>query len=473
MNSDAQGDTAGAGSRSRTGFQILRFGGLLAGVGLLGMVGLAGAADAEFRVTGYYPGYRQSYLPPSGIDFSVVTHVIHFSVMPNADGTLNTGANGLTAAYSTSLVTAAHAAGRKALVCVGGAGSQAGFQGATTATNLSAFVGKLTNFVATYHYDGVDLDWEPLDVADSNPFTNLVNMLRGALDVLVPRPLLTVATAAQPGWFATLQGRFDQINLMTYDLAGPWPGWVTWFNSPIYNGGYRFPSTGNLVPSADGTVNDFVGAGVEAAKIGVGIAFYGVIWAGGTGTSTGGAALPRQSWTTAPTTTAIAYFDLMSTYYQSNLYNWDSGAQAAYLSLNSAGSASDKFISYDDEHTCQAKVSYARNRGLGGVMIWELGQGYRASQPSGQRDPLLRAIKQAKEATPDITAIHYTNRDIRLSFSSQPLARYRVERTTNLGSGSWSVLTSNIPGTGGVLEVTDPGVLDAAASGFYRVRTPP
>ena len=33
------------------------------------------------------------------------------------------------------------------------------------------------------------------------------------------------------------------------------------------------------------------------------------------------------------------------------------------------------FVSYDDEHTCQAKVSYARDLGLGGVMIWEIGQG--------------------------------------------------------------------------------------------------
>ena len=102
-----------------------------------------------------------------------------------------------------------------------------------------------------------------------------------------------------------LQSRFDQINLMTYDLAGTWPGWVTWFNAPIYDGGYRFPSTGGLVPSTDGMVNSFIAAGVASGKLGIGIAFYGDLWAGGTGTSTGGAALPRQSWTTAPTNTAI------------------------------------------------------------------------------------------------------------------------------------------------------------------------
>ena len=62
---------------------------------------------------------------------------------------------------------------------------------------------------------------------------------------------------------------------MTYDMAGTWPGWVTWFNSPIYDGGYRFPSTGGLIPSTDGMVNNFITAGVAPAKLAVGIAFYG------------------------------------------------------------------------------------------------------------------------------------------------------------------------------------------------------
>lgn len=453
-----------SGSGSRSCF-VLTF--------VWGLLALASPVRGDLRVTAYYPGYRQHYLSPTNIDFSAVSHIIHFSVMPNSDGTLNTGANGLTPSYSTNLVARTHAAGRKALVCVGGAGSQTGFRGATTPANLATFISNLTNFMATYHYDGVDLDWEPLDASDTAQFTNLVNSLRTALNGFDPRPLLTVATASQAALFANLQSLFDQINLMTYDMAGTWPGWVTWFNSPIYDGGYRFPSTGGLIPSTDGMVNDFIAAGVAPAKLAIGIAFYGVVWAGGTGTATGGAALPRQTWTTAPVTTAIAYFDLIPTYFQSNLYHWDTSAQAAYLSLDNTGSGNDKFISYDDEHACQAKVSYARNQGLGGVMIWELGQGYRPSQPSGQRDPLLQAVKQAVLAKPDFTAIMCTNRDIQLDFLSLPLALYRIERTTNLTSGSWDILTNNVLGTGGVLQVTDPGALDARPAQFYRVRTPP
>ena len=92
-----------------------------------------------------------------------------------------------------------------------------------------------------------------------------------------------------------------------------------------------------------------------------------------------------------------AYNTIMSGYYQSNLYHWDTNGQAAYLSISNANPANDMFISYDDQRTCQSKVSYARNHGLGGVMIWELAQDHQNGQP----DPLLQAVKQAL-ATPGL-----------------------------------------------------------------------
>jgi GH18 family chitinase len=220
-------------------------------------------------------------------------------------------------------------------------------------------------------------------------------------------------------------------------------------------------------------VQDFLDAGVAGTKLGIGIAFYGQLWAGGTGTPTGGATAPRQGWTTAPTNSSVSYATIMSTYYASNLYHWDSAAQAAYLSMDSTGSANDKFISYDDEHSCQAKVSYARNRALGRVMIWELDEGYRSSQPAGQRDPLLHAVKRAILARPNLTAIQRTNQDIQFAFTSMPLALYRAQWTTNLSSGVWNTLTNNISGTGGIMLVSDRGALTNQTRRFYRVRTPP
>jgi len=421
--------------------------------------------------TAYYPGYHQKSMAADQIDFTVVSHIIHFSVMPNADGTLNTTINGITEANSAGLVSKTHAAGRKVLVCIGGAGSEAGFQGATTSSNLAGFVGNLVNLLSSRGYDGLDIDWEPLNASDEAQFASLVKALRLALNPLTPRPLLTVATASEPGLFASLQDQFDQINLMTYDMAGPWPGWVTWFNSPIYDGGYRFRN-GNLIPSADGMVSDFIRNGVLPGKLAIGLSFYGVVWTHGAGTPTGGVLLPRQSWTTVPTVTAYSYADIMAKYYQPQQYHWDTAAQAAYLSITNGAPFDDIFLSYDDEHTCQAKVSYARNHNLGGLMIWEITQGHRASEPIGQRDPLLQAIKQAL-ATPGPMAIQLQDQGVQLSFISAPLGLYRILWTDNLASNTWNTLSNNVPGTNGITSVTDPVPIAGQPHRFYRVATPP
>jgi chitinase len=446
----------------------------LSGVACLG----ACNARAAFWSTGYYPGYEQSSMPASNIDFTALTDIIHFSVIPNTDGTVNSSENGLTPVNSADIVTHAHAAGKLVLLCVGGAGSESDFELATTNATLSTFVSNLTNFMAARGYDGVDIDWEPLTVADGPPFTNLVYKLRSALNKFSQYKLLTVAAGAYPPYgdpptaeysmFAALQSQFDQINIMTYDLSGPYEGWVTWFNSPIYDGGYRFPSSGALVPSVNGAVSNFVVNGVSPAKLGIGMAFYGDIWAGGSGTSTGGVTQPRQSWTVAPTMSNATYTAIMAGYYQSGLYHWDTDAQAAYLGVTNANPADDMFITYDDARTCQSKVSYARNQGLGGVMIWELAQDHQG----GQADPLLQAVKQAL-ATPGLISIQSTGPDIELNFASIPLGSYCVEWNSNLAGNVWNTLAvTNVSGTGGILQIFDPDTASANQR-FYRVQTPP
>jgi chitinase len=436
-------------------------------------------ALADLWVTGYYPGYEASQMAPSNIDFTTVTHVIHFALAPETGGSINSTANGLTASACAKLVGLAHAAGRKALVCVGGASTETDFLGATTSANLGLFVSNIVNFMSGYGYDGVDLDWEPFNSADAAQYTNLVMALRAALDGLGAHPLLTVAAPAYPEYgdsptaeftmLASVQGQFDQINIETYDLSGPYEGWVTWYNSPIYDGGYTFPDAPTeLVPSINGAVSNFVNNGVQPGKLGVGLPFYGYTWTGGPGMTQ-----PRQGWpaTNVPTITAYTYAQIMDTYYQSNLYHWDNVAQAAYLSITNVPAPNDMFISYDDGRACQSKVSYARNLHLGGLMIWELSQDYFANQPGGQRTPLTTALKQAL-ATPSLSSIQSNGTNVNLSFTSLPLGLYNVQWTSNLALAPWNTLSSNVAGTGTNVSITDPAPATAPAR-FYRVETPP
>jgi chitinase len=368
---------------------------------------------ADLWSTGYLPGWE----PASNVDCTPLTHVIHFSVVPGTNGTLNASANGITTANSADLVSRTHAAGKQVLICVGGAGSETAFLGATSPATLPAFINNLTNFMATSGYDGVDIDWEPLTLADARQYTNLVNGLRFALNEF-PRPkLLTAAVGAYSPYgdppaseytlFASLQNQFDQINIMTYDLSGPYAGWVTWYNSPLFDGGCRFPSTGGLLPSVNGAVSNFISNGMSPRKLGIGIPFYGYVW---TGTNI---VQPRQSWINAPAVAQLGYDAIMTSYYQSNLYHWDTNVQAAYLSITNGDPARDVFISYDDQHACQAKVNYARNHGLGGVMVWELAQDHQG----GQFDSLALALKQALR-TPGLSSLQRKSDNMKLTFNN-------------------------------------------------------
>jgi chitinase len=428
---------------------------------------------AGLWITGYYPEYEDGNMAISQVDFTTVTHAVHFSVLPNTDGSIDNATFNLSPAVCANFTHTVHKAGRKALLCVGGASTEPGFQGATTSGALTKFASNLVSFVSTNGYDGLDIDWEPLASSDVPAYTNFVKAVRAGLNGLSGIKLLTVAAPAYAEYgdsptaefamFASVQNDFDQINDMTYDLSGPYDGWVTWFDSPIFDGGYTFPSSpGELVPSVNASIANFTKAGVAPGKLGIGMPFYGYIWTGGPGVTA-----PRQGWSAvAPTVSTPSYTEIISDYYKANEYHWDAVAQAPYLSITNTPAANDMFISYDDPKECQVKVSDARNLGLGGIMMWELTLDF-----SGAGQPLLTALHQA-EATPQIVSAGVQNGKLTFSFSTLPLASYRILWTSNLMSGSWNTLTNNIAGTGTNAQVTDPGGIGSEAR-FYRVQTPP
>jgi len=67
-----------------------------------------------------------------------------------------------------------------------------------------------------------------------------------------------------------------------------------------------------------------------------------------------------------------------------------------------------------------------------------------------------------------ISQLQISGADYVVSFSSVAGKTYRVERSDTLANGSWTTVSNNIAGTGGVLQVTDTGAA-AQPKRFYRV----
>jgi chitinase len=356
-------------------------------------------------LTGYYPSYQESLMPPSEIDYTALTHLIHWPVLPRPDGTLDLDTFGMTLEQSQTIVKGAHAAGIKVLLGIGGdteSGATKGFRTATAGARRAKFVRKIVNLMRSRNYDGVDINWEDLRAKDTANFTALFRQLRKALNRISPRPLLTMPPAVflgddvTPGLVAGIQQWLDQVNIQTYVMSGPYDGWVTWFNSPLHDGGFTFPSTGGPVPSIDMLVDSFVNAGVPRSKIAIGIQFDAAVWAGGSGTDTGGVTKPRQSWVTAPTVDFMRYADIVTNFTPAQGFQafFDDAAEEPWLSYDDpANDANDRFVSYDDAEAIRQKALYLQSQNLQGAFIFEITGDYLPSNPPGEQHPLLSAAK--------------------------------------------------------------------------------
>jgi len=207
-------------------------------------------------VSVYYTAYDGLQNPtPEQIDMRGITHLLFFALGPNADGSVNSQTYSL-ATNSPHVISVVHAAGKKCLICVGGGGTGPTFSQAIAPAVQSTFITNIVNFCVSEGFDGVDLDFEPMQSTDLSNFTSFVTNLRAALTTAKPGLLLTSAAEPYgfPATFAAVQDKFDQINVMTYDLSGPWPGWSTWYD-------------GLTVTRADDGTTELVGPLVDQAAL--------------------------------------------------------------------------------------------------------------------------------------------------------------------------------------------------------------
>jgi chitinase len=345
----------------------------------------AGGFDPAW-VLGYHVGYEAGDYPTAAVDFAAMSHVIIGVVIPNANGTLAThydidNVNG--PIWASGVATAAHAAGRKALLMIGGAETLAGFEGAAAPANRAAFVTHLLAEMDARGADGLDLDWEPLAPADYANFMSLAQALRAARPAL----LLTVPV----GWVnVNLDNAaaplFDRIDIMSYDMEWPADGWKSWYTSALHGESATTPS------SIESSVDFYLASGVPRSKLGVGIGFYGVCWHGVTAARQ---AIAQGAGIYGSDNT-YSYRNIVTQYFSAPNYHYDAVAQMPYLAnANAFGpGAGCNFLSYEDATSIAAKGAWATRNGLGGTIIWNIGEGYVPEQP-GQENALLEAVNAA------------------------------------------------------------------------------
>jgi serine/threonine protein kinase len=75
-------------------------------------------------------------------------------------------------------------------------------------------------------------------------------------------------------------------------------------------------------------------------------------------------------------------------------------------------------------------------------------------------------------SAPGITSTDLIGSDVQISFSSVAGKSYLVERNQSFPIGSWTVVANNVAGTGGIVQVIDPGAAGLPKQ-YYRVQVLP
>ena len=81
---------------------------------------------------------------------------------------------------------------------------------------------------------------------------------------------------------------------------------------------------------------------------------------------------------------------------------------------------------------------------------------------------ICSARVDVRALAPRDLAIRLVSTNVRLTYSTISNNLYYVQSTTNLVSGSWSTIASNIAGTGGIVTNVDIGAATVPRR-FYRV----
>ncbi|MGL4772403.1 MAG: glycosyl hydrolase family 18 protein [Clostridium sp.] len=269
----------------------------------------------------------------------------------------------------------------RTLLSIGGWGGRGFCDASATKESRMTLAYSIKYTLEKYGLDGVDIDWEcPVNGGwgeikgcqnDKEHYTLLAQDLR---EVLGKDKLITIASG--PGWdyrvngidFPQISKSLDFINIMTYGYS---------YGGPKYDASLYKTSNDPSGLSTDYFMDLCVQTGVPKEKLIMGTPFYGKIPTGNSGTPN---YISRDVLNKLGLNTSVdygyAYYDIVKLKEKPGVIEkWDDEAKAPYLVYKDPETNQESFImSYDNAKTQLLKGRYAKEKGFGGVMIWDVSQ---------------------------------------------------------------------------------------------------
>ena len=238
----------------------------------------------------------------------------------------------------------------------------------STRKNRKAFAASVKSICQSMGADGIDLDWEYPTIqgypnhkyqsSDKQHFTSLVKKLRKTLgnkyEISFAAGGFNQYIDSAVEWKKVMK-KMNRVNLMTYDLVNDYSG-TTGHHTPLY-------STSQQIESINNAVNKLEKLKVPKNKITIGAAFYGRVWEDVPDTSIG---LYQHGRFKA----MVGYKNFATQFSPDSgfVYHWDTVAQAPYI----FNPVQKLFVTYDDKRSIELKTKYVIDKGLDGIMFWQL-----------------------------------------------------------------------------------------------------
>ncbi|KAF2085692.1 glycoside hydrolase family 18 protein [Saccharata proteae CBS 121410] len=316
----------------------------------------------------YYPNWHiYKQLPPSSLNFDVISHAFYSFAHVKPDGTVYLsdewaddqidvdGTRGCLRSFAA--LKEKYSVLRVVLsVGGGGAGSATFPAAASTEESRNTFARTAKELLLRYGLDGIDIDWEhPSDPTEGANYIRLLSTLR----TFLPSSRFTLTTALPAGeWalrhinLAHASQYLDLINVMAYDFAGPWIP-TTEHHAQLF--APRAPHNQHCTTSCNSAISYFTSHGVPANKLLLGIPAYGRSFLNSSGVGHSYAGHAGQEGT-------FEYRDLPRPGAREFV---DEKVGAAYCVGGDGG-----FVTYDNRETVKMKAGYVRDNGLAGMFFW-------------------------------------------------------------------------------------------------------
>ena len=315
---------------------------------------LANAAPLRaHEIFGFAPYWTLSQ--STGFNVSALSTLAYFSVDVNADGSLDhsgAGWGGYESQALADLVSRAHGAGDRVVLTVSDFDQASLNQLTSSPTAGSTLSTALVAAIEAKKLDGVNLDFEGEGSADQSGLTRLVTQVSAALHTVNPHYQVTMDTyassAGDSGGFyniPALAPAVDGFFVMAYQL------------NLQSSGSSRSPLTSTML--SDKTTIDEYAAAVPAAKVILGMPYFGIDWPTTNGTLTAQATGPA---------TDVSYGQIVSSGHP--IY-WDDTTDTAWTSYQVGNQWHETF--FEDPTSLYDAAQLAGAGKLGGLGVWALG----------------------------------------------------------------------------------------------------